>query len=327
MTFEWPLLLWSLALVPIMLGLYVLAQRRRRAYAVRFTNLALLREVVGRRPGVRRHIPPLFFLLGLVALLVSLARPSAVIAVPRDESDVMLAIDVSGSMAASDLRPTRMDAARQAAETFVQSLPADTRVGLVSFNNRAQLDAPLTRDHAAVLSAIKRLQAGGGTAIGDGLGLAIDAIQRGADDTSAPSGTTASQATGSETRRGGTIVLLSDGASSVGQPPEQAANRAVAAGVTVQTVGIRQRNSGARVNGNIPVDLDERTLQQIARTTGGEYFYAAQSTDLQKIYASISSQVNWTEERTEVTALVSAFGTVLVLAGGLFSLRWLHGLP
>jgi Ca-activated chloride channel family protein len=332
MTFEWPLLLWSLALVPIMLGLYVLAQRRRRAYAMRFTNLALLREVAGRRPGLRRHIPPLFFLLGLTALLVSLARPTAVIAVPRDDADVMLVIDVSGSMVATDLRPTRMDAARQAAEAFVQSLPPDTRVGLVSFSNRARLDAPLTRDHAVVLAALRGLQAQGGTAIGDGLGLAIDVIQRGANDPAATNGATANgatapQATASEAQHGGMIVLLSDGASSVGQPPEQAANRASQAGITVHTVGIGQRNSGARVNGTIPVDLDERTLQQIAHTTGGQYFYAAESTDLKQIYANIGSQVSWTEERTEVTAVVSAFGAVLMLTAGLFSLRWLHGLP
>ena len=119
MSFEWPFLLYGLAFVPLMFGLYVLAQRRRRAYAVRFANLALLREVAPRRPGVRRHLPPLFFLLGLAALLVSLARPSAVIAVPRDQASVMLVLDVSGSMSAADLRPDRMAAAKGAARAFV----------------------------------------------------------------------------------------------------------------------------------------------------------------------------------------------------------------
>jgi len=327
MTFEWPLLLWSLALVPIMLGLYVLAQRRRRAFAVRFTNLSLLREVVGRRPGLRRHIPPIFFLLGLAVLLVALARPSTVIAVPRDGADVMLVIDVSGSMVATDLQPTRMEAARQAAQKFVQSLPQDTRVGLVSFSNRARLDAPLTRDHASVVSAIQRLQAEGGTAIGDGLGLALDVMRRDANAANAANGGTASQTNATDAGHGGTIVLLSDGASSVGQPPQQAANRAAQAGIKVNTVGIGQRNSGALVNGRVPVDLDERTLQDIARTTGGEYFYAAQNFDLEQIYSNIGSQMSWTEERTEVTALFSAFGTVLLLAAGMFSLRWMHGLP
>ena len=122
MSFEWPLLLWSLAIVPALLALYVLAQRRRQAYAVRFTNLALLKDVVGKRPGMRRHIPPLLFLLGIGALLVSLARPSAVIAVPRDESAIMLVLDVSGSMAATDLQPSRIEAAR-----LVSSLAASMR--------------------------------------------------------------------------------------------------------------------------------------------------------------------------------------------------------
>jgi Ca-activated chloride channel family protein len=324
MTFEWPLLLWSLVLVPVLLLVYVLAQRRRRAFAVRFTNLALLKEVVGRRPGLRRHIPPLLFLLGIGALLISLARPSAVVAVPRDEASVMLVIDVSGSMTASDLRPSRMEAARQAARSFVEALPANTKVGMVSFSTRARLEAPLTRDHAAVLSAIPGLNAEGGTAIGDGLGLALDVLRRGgADGTTASSG--GSGANASEAP--GTVVLLSDGASSAGQPPEQAARRANEAGVVVHAVGVGQRNSGARVNGRTPTELDERTLQEIARTTGGEYFYAAESGDLQRIYASIGSRVTWNEEKTEVTALMSALGTFLLVSAGLFSLRWLNGLP
>jgi Ca-activated chloride channel family protein len=335
MTFEWPLLLWSLVLVPLMLVLYVLAQRRRRAYALRFTNLALLREVVGRRPGLRRHIPPLFFLLGLGALLVSLARPTAVVAIPRDEASVMLVIDVSGSMSANDLRPSRMEAAQLAAQEFVQTLPPNTRVGLVSFASRARIESPLTKDRAVILTAIRSLDAEGGTAIGDGLALALDVLRRDAtrarvsETGGGPSGAggASNQGTGGAVETPGTIVLLSDGASSSGQPPQQAAARASQSGVVVHTVGVGQRASGARVGGRIPAELDERSLQEIARATGGEYFYAAQTTDLQRIYANISSRVSWSEERTEVTALVSATGTLLLLAAGLFSLRWLYGLP
>ena len=324
MTYEWPLLLWSLALVPILLLLYVLAQYRRRAYAVRFTNLALLRDVVGRRPGLRRHIPPLFFLLGIGALLFSLARPSAVIAIPRDEADVVLVVDTSGSMTATDLRPSRIVAARAAAEKFVQALPPNTRVGLVEFSTRARLASPLTRDRTVVLSAIRGLDADGGTAIGDGLALAVDVLRRGASQAEV---TTPGAAPPAPKDAPGTVVLLSDGASSAGQPPQQAASRANQAGVIVHTVGIGERNSGARVGGRVPAELDERTLQEISRTTGGEYFYAAQSGDLERIYTSIGSRVSWSEERTEVTALVSALGTFMLIVAGLFSLRWLHGLP
>jgi Ca-activated chloride channel homolog len=330
MTFEWPLLLWSLAILPVLLGLYLLAQRRRHAYAVRFTNLALLKEVVGKRPGLRRHLPPLLFLLGLGALLVSLARPSAVIAVPRDESAIMLVLDVSGSMAATDLQPSRIEAARRSAQTFVEQLPANARVGLVSFSNRAQIVAPLTRDHAAVLAAIRSLDADGGTAIGEGLALGVEALQRGARDAGASGaggGAVGAAAGAASTEGVGTVVLLSDGASSAGQSPAQAAGRATEAGVVVHTVGMGQRGSNARVRGGGPAELDERTLQEIASTTGGEYFYAAQSTDLEGIYSRISSRVSWSEEKTEVTALLSAAGTVLMIGAGLFSLRWLHGLP
>lgn len=315
MTFEWPLVLWSLALVPLLLLLYVLAQRRRRAYAVRFTNLALLKEVVGRRPGLRRHIPPLLLLLGLGALLVGLARPTAVIAIPRDESDVVLVVDVSGSMTARDLSPSRMEAARQAAQTFIQSLPPNTRVGLVSFATRSRINTPLTRDRALIANSIRSLDADGGTAIGDGIATALDVLRQGQPAGSDPNGLS------------GTVVLLSDGASSAGQPPEQAATRANQAGVVVHTVGIGQRAVSARATNGANAELDERTLQQIARATGGEYFYAAQSSDLQRIYSTISSRVSWSEERTEVTALVSALGTLLVMVAGLFSLRWMHALP
>ncbi len=134
MTFQWPTLLFALGVIPALLTLYLVAQRRRRAYAVRFTNLALLEEVVGRRPGFRRHIPPLLFLLSLAALLISLARPTAVIAVPRDQTAVLLVLDVSGSMAAADLQPNRMAAAKGAARQFVETLPRGLQVGLVSFS-------------------------------------------------------------------------------------------------------------------------------------------------------------------------------------------------
>jgi Ca-activated chloride channel family protein len=337
MTFEWPLLLWSLALVPILLLLYIVMQRRRRMYAVRFTNLALLKEVVGRRPGLRRHIPPLLFLLGLGALLVSLARPTAVVAVPRDEADVVLVVDVSGSMTARDLSPSRIEAARQAALTFVQALPPNTRVGLVSFATRARINTPLTRDRTLIANAIRDLDADGGTAIGDGIVAALDVLRQGQPDAGNRPNVTATPGRGQistsstsltpATPLTGTIVLLSDGASSAGQPPQQAATRAQQAGVTVQTVGIGQRSSGARANNGVSAELDERTLQEIARTTGGEYFYAAQSSDLQRIYSSIGSRVSWNQERTEVTALVSALGTGILIVASLFSLRWMHALP
>jgi Ca-activated chloride channel family protein len=310
MTFQWPLALLLLVLVPMLIGLYLLAQRRRQRYAVRFTNLALLHTVVGRGPGRRRHIPAALFLLGVAALLTALARPTGVIAVPRDEATIMIVMDVSGSMAADDLQPDRMAAARQAARAFVQALPDYARVGLVSFSTRARVDAAPTSDHTAVLRAIDRLTPDGGTAIGDGLDLALDQLAAGTADHPAP----------------GLVVLLSDGQSSAGIAPETAAARAASVHVKVYTVGVGQRGAVPVVHGQA-VRLDETALRQIATTTGASYFYAEESGKLQQIYADLGVQIGWGEERTEITALVSALGTLLVLGGGLLSLRWFQRLP
>lgn len=314
MTFEWPLLLLSLALVPILILFYVLAQRRRRQYALRFTNLALLGSVVGRGPGIRRHIPPLLYAFGVTALLASLARPQAVVAVPRDQSTVILVMDVSGSMRAEDLQPNRMVAAQAAAESFVEVLPDNMQVGLVSFSSAATVNAAPTTDHAVVKQAIARLRADGGTAIGDGLNMALDQLEQ------RPTDAEGKQAPAM-------VVLMSDGQSQRGSSPDEAAARAQASGITVHTVGIGQRDQTVLVDGRIPVILDETTLLAMAETTGGQYFYAAEQKELADIYTSIGSQISWVEERTEITALFSALGTVFVVIGGLLSLRWLQRLP
>jgi Ca-activated chloride channel homolog len=309
MTFEWPLMLVSLALVPLLIGLYYQAQRRRRAYTLRFTNLALLEQVVGKRPGLRRHLPPLLFLFGIAALLFSLARPNAVFATPREEATVMLVMDVSHSMAADDLTPNRMAAAQAAAHAFVEALPPNLRVGLISFSSAAAVQLPPTDDRAALGQAVDRLWVGGGTAIGDGLNLALDQI--------------AAETTRADEPLPALVVLLSDGQSSLGAPPAEAAERAQAMGVPVYTVGVGQRDAQVFVNGQ-PVQLDEETLRAVAAATGGDYFYAAESNQLAQVYADLGAQLRWVAEPTEITAPVAALGTLLLLAGGLLSLRWFH---
>ena len=314
MTFQWPFLLFSLLLVPILAALYLRAQRRRRSYAIRFTNLALLGAVAGRGPGLRRHVPPVFYILGLTLLLVAVARPTAVIAVPRDQTSVMLVMDVSGSMAADDLQPNRMVAAKQAARAFVTSLPPNVRVGLVSFSTGASVEAPLTDDRQAVLQVIDSLSAEGGTAMGDGLNLALRQLTQHAEGESVQ-----------ETP--GVVVLLSDGAPSRGDSPEAAAERARRAKIKVHTVGVGRRGATPLIDGRRPVQLDEATLQEIARTTDGTYFYAPDARRLERIYAELGSTISWVAERTEITALASAAGTLLLVAAGLLSLRWFQQLP
>jgi Ca-activated chloride channel family protein len=313
MSFEWPYLLVGLALVPLLIGLYLLAQRRRRRYVVSFTNVGLLSQVMGRGPGIRRHVPPLLFLLGLTVLLVGVARPMAVIPVPRDEGTVMMVMDSSGSMAAPDLEPNRMEAAKSAGRQLIDNVPDGVRLGLVTFSGAANLIAEPTDNHQTLVRAIAGLRAEGGTAIGDGLSLAIDNVL-------------AQQPDENEEQTPSLIILLSDGQSSSGIPPAEAAAQAKAAGIRVHTVGIGQRDAQTVVGGQSAV-LDEATLQMIASETGGQYFYAAESEELEDIYADLGAQVGWTEERTEVTALFSAFGSMFMVAAGLLGLRWFQRLP
>jgi Ca-activated chloride channel family protein len=314
MSFQWPQLLVGLALIPLLVVLYMLAQRRRRAYALRFANFAVLDAVVTRSPGWRRHVPPLLYLLSLAALLVALARPTAVLAVPRDEASAMLVIDVSGSMSADDLRPSRLAAAQQAARGFLDRLPEDTRVGLVTFQSHATVQVPPTTDREALRRGLDRLQANGGTAIGDGLAAALDQLEQRPND-----------AAGQPTPA--VVVLLSDGQTTAGMPPSEAAERAKADGVKVHTVGIGQRGASPVIGNNQRVGLDEGALRQIAATTGGEYFYAGESAELRGIYADLSSDIAWVQEKTEVTAVLAGVGSLLMVAAGLLGLRWFQQVP
>jgi Ca-activated chloride channel family protein len=313
MTFLWPTALLALCLVPVLAGVYVWMQRRRKKYTVRFTNLSLLREVVGTGPGLRRHVPPALFLLGMVALLVSLARPTMVLAVPRTGADVVLVLDVSGSMAATDLQPTRLGAATGAAKQFIDSLPDGARVGVVSFSQGASVVAPLSSDKSRAENALSRLVPNGGTAIGDGLNAALTQLSTNPGDAQGD-------------RDPGLVILLSDGESNFGQSPETVAQQASQQGVQVDTVGIGQRGTEAYVDRQ-PVGLDETTLKDIASTTGGQYFYAADAGQLSQIYSQLSTHVSWVPQKTEITALVSGLAAAFLLVAGALSMRWFGRLP
>ena len=315
MSFQSPLLLLALAILPLLAALYVFNQRRRRAYAVRFTNLALLGQVMGKGPGIRRHLPAVLFGVGTLGLLLAMARPIAAISVPRDQASVMLAVDVSGSMAASDVQPSRIEAARQAARTLIERLPGQAQVGLVSFNGQATLMSPLTSDHQAVESALESLRPGGGTAIGDGLQLSVEELVQ---NTTAANG---------GKRPPTMIVLLTDGASNTGVPPADAAAQAKSAGIPVETVGIGVRGQMTFLGGRMIDGVDEQALQSIAAATGGHYFYAAESGALQNVYSQLGSSFGWKVQKVDLTVPVLAAGTLILLAGGLLSLRWFRLLP
>lgn len=326
MTFVWPLALAALALVPLAFGAYLVLQRRRMRYAVRFTNLDLLANVVDRAPRWRRHLPPALFLLALALLLVGVARPQVVVQTPDERATVVLAMDVSGSMEATDVEPTRLVAAQRAAGTFLDRVPDRLKVGLVTFADGADVVVAPTDDHEAVRAAVGSLEAGGATAIGD----AIVASTR----LSAQAGATLAADRDGEDAAPLVVLLLSDGAPSPDTlDPLQAAEEAQSQGVRVYTVALGTDEGTVTLTdefGNeevVPVPPDRQTLSQIAEISGGESFDAPSEDALEQVYAELGSDVGSKEEKTDVTFAFAGAGALLLLAGGLLSAFWFNRLP
>ena len=337
MTTEWPGLLWALLLVPVALAAYLLAQRRRSRYTVRFTNLDLLANVVSAKPGWRRHVPPAFYLLALAALLVSLARPQAVALVPKEQATVILVMDVSGSMNATDVQPTRLASAQRAAASFVQRLPEKFRVGIVSFASTAQTLSRPTADRPTVYEAIESLHAEGATAMGDGIERALD-VKR--PPGSPSTGSTVRPAPNPQGQQGSgedaplVILLLSDGANTQGRAqPMEAAADAKALGVPVFTIALGTDQGMVDVpdeTGNlrrIPVPPDKLTLQRIAETTGARFFAAPSSRDLKDVYRELGSKIGFVKEKQEITVVFAATGLLFLVAGAAMSLVWFSRFP
>ncbi len=344
MTFASPELLLVLLLVPIFLALYLLVQRRRAKYVVRFTNVDLLTNLVPKAPRWRRHVPTAFYLAAIAALAIALAKPSAVLNVPREEATVMLAMDVSRSMIATDVSPTRLDAAKQAAETFVKQLPAGFRVGLVAFSTDARLVVAPTTDRAQVQQALDNLQADGGTALGDAIVVSLQAT---ADARTASTGTATPAPSASPSAAPSTTpsadaqpplvatVLLSDGANSTGSTePLDAASQAAAANMPVYTIALGTQDGTVDVQDpqtgqmrTLNVPPDTQTLAAIAETTGGRSFQAPTSQDLAQIYDSLGSKVGYTQQEQEVTQWFAAAALILVLGGAGLAALWFNRIP
>ncbi|HWD46150.1 MAG TPA: VWA domain-containing protein [Actinomycetota bacterium] len=335
MSAEWPGLLWTLLLVPVALAAYLLAQRRRSRYTVRFTNLDLLANVVSAKPGWRRHVPPAFYLLALAALLVSLARPQAMAMVPKEQATIVLVMDVSGSMNATDVEPTRLVSSQRAATTFIEQLPEKFRVGIVSFASTAQTLTRPTTDRAAVYEAVSSLHAEGATAMGDGIERALD-VKRPPTMPSTDSAARQSPAppSGSGSDAPLVVLLLSDGANTQGRTqPMEAAADAKALGVPVFTIALGTDGGMVDVpdeTGNlrrIPVPPDELTLQRIAETTGARFFAAPTARDLKNIYRELGSKIGFVRERQEITVVFAATGLLFLVAGAAMSLVWFSRFP
>lgn len=328
MSFEWPAALLGLAALPLLLGAYMVMQRRRKRFAVRFTNLDLLADVVKESPRWRRHIPPLLALLALAALIVALARPQTTIQVPKEQATVMLTTDVSGSMQATDVEPDRITAARDAAKSFSEKLPEKFRLGLVSFNQQSQLLVPPTTDRALIESALSGLTARGGTAMGDALDSSLASLRTLARQQSAK------ERRQDRKRRTAVVVLLSDGKNTGGAiDPIQAAETAKKLRIPIHTVALGTDEGTVSVTDesgfpqSVPVPPDRDTLRQVAKTTGGRYFDAPDAGKLSSIYEQLGSRIGYDKETREITYAFTGAGLGLMLLGSAFSLLWFGRLP
>ena len=360
MIFLWPWLLPVLIAIPLLVGYYVWIQRRRSKFAIRYSSLSLVKDAMDKQSKWRRHIPPFLFLLGVSAMLLALARPFSVVTLPKQEATVILAIDVSGSMRANDLQPSRIEAAKTAARAFINKQDPDTRIGVVAFSGTASIVQAPTTDRAATLAAVDRLYLQRATAIGYGILVSLDAIfenpdmpttasqaivtPSGAATPAAPKATPVPVPSGHHVPA--IVVLLTDGPSNTGILPLQAAEKAAQLGVRVYTIGAGTVQ-GATIQGpgssggpggsfgggpgggggGFRATLDEKTLRAVSEMTDGEYFHASNENALLEIYQNLDTQLILRTERTEITSLFTAGAIVLLLIGGTLSLFWFNRLP
>jgi Ca-activated chloride channel homolog len=343
MTFLWPEMLWLLLIVPLLVAGYFYLLRRKQESALRYASLSMVKEAIGVQ-RFRRHIPPLLFLFALIAMLVAIARPAAVVTLPSQHQTIILAMDVSGSMRAVDVQPNRISAAQAAAKAFVAEQPANVRIGVVSFAATASVVQTPTQNRDDIIGAIDRFQLQRGTAIGSGIIVSLATIfpDAGIDVSSLIYGRSASRGMpldqagkaekppfkpvppGSYTSAA--IILLTDGQRTTGPDSMEAARMAADRGVRIFTVGIgTTKGETIGYEGwSMRVRLDEDTLKAIADVTRGQYFYAGTAMDLKKVYESLNSQFLLEKKDMEISALFAAAAALTGLASALLSLLWFN---
>jgi Ca-activated chloride channel family protein len=341
MTFHWPNALWALLVLPVLVALYLWLLNRRRKTTVRLASVAVARLAVGKGPGWRRHIPPLIMLLAVGVLLFAAARPMAVITLPLSERTIMLAMDVSGSMRAEDVKPNRLVASQEAAKTFVNRLPRDVRVGIVSFAGTAAVVQAPTTSRDDVIAAIDRFQLQRGTATGSGIVLSLATlfpdhgieIQHVTGQRNFPGGGEIGRKKGDKpaftpvepgSYSSAAVIMLTDGQRTTGPDPLEAAKMAAERGVRVYTVGVG--TTQGEVIGfegwSMRVRLDEETLKAVSVLTRGEYYHAGTAEQLMKVYESLSSRMVVERKETEISGLLAALGALLALVASGLSVWW-----
>lgn len=336
MSFMWPTMLFSLLLVPVFAVLYFRTQRRRRWLAASYGGSGLGQRLSGRQGGFRRHMPAWIFLVGLTLLLFSLARPQAVLSLPRTEGTVILAFDVSQSMAADDLQPTRLDAAKAAALAFVEHQPSSVLVGVVAFSDNGFMVQTPTSDQADLLNTINRLTPDLGTSLANGIFASLNAIapvnpepaaRLYSDLTPVPTPTPTPMQPG--TVAPDVIVLLTDGENNESPDPLEAAQAAADQGVRIYTVGIGSATGTTlHLDGfSVYTQLDEAMLQDISQLTGGTYYNAENEQELRTIYENLDPQLVIKREELEVTSVFAGVSILTLLTGGALSLLWFSRLP
>ncbi|MGZ9220562.1 MAG: VWA domain-containing protein [Anaerolineales bacterium] len=329
MSFIWPSLLLLLLCVPLLVLFYLFLQGRRRRFAARFGSLGLVHDALGSGPGLRRHIPSIIFLGGLTMLLISLGRPQATLNLPRVEGTVILTFDVSGSMAADDLKPTRMEAAKAAAREFVENQPPSVMIGVVAFSDGGiSVQAP-TDNREKTLATIERLVPRRGTSVGNGILVSLNTIAIDAGDppilntsslTEPQTPTTAPQGWYPSAM----VVLLSDGENNENPDPILTADLAADLGVRIYTIGIGTVNGAILdIEGfTVVSQLNEPMLQEVSSISGGEYYNAGNEEELRRIYNDLEPKLTIKPEEIEVTSIFAGIAILVFLVGGALSLLW-----
>jgi Ca-activated chloride channel homolog len=311
---------WRLVFIaaPVILLLaYLLAQRSRRQAAVRFSSVDLLASVAPKRPGWQRHVPAAAFLIALLVFVLAFAQPARLISIPKQRATVVLTLDTSGSMIATDVSPSRLAAAQQAAREFVEALPAGVQIGLVDFSTTASVLAAPTSDRATILAAIDGLQAGGGTATAAAIKLSVQTVD------SVPVGKGGQKAPGA-------VVLMSDGSPTIGENGMSASDSvaseaaaAKAAGVKVNTIAFGTSNGTVTIQGElIPVPADPAAMARIASATGGKTFTAQSADQLKSVYSEIGRVVGYNVEHRDITAWFIGIAIALLVAAAAAALIW-----